>query len=117
MYNKSENIGQLRHRVQFERPVYTVNDFGERAKTFQLQDATWAHIEYKTDTSDERVDAQRITSQVYAVVRCRYNSEINARWRMRHDDARFNILSILPDAKRQYMTLECIMDEPRNPSA
>jgi len=116
MYNKRENIGQMRHRVQFEKAVYTANDFGERSKSYELQSAVWAHIEYKTSTSGESVEAQRIVSQLYAIVRCRYDRDVTADWRLRHKEARFNIVSVLPDAKRQYMELECIMDEPRDVS-
>ena len=112
MYNKKENIGRMRHRVQFLKPTYTPNDYGEKEKTYTPQAETWAHIEYKESGSDESGEASRITSRINCLVTIRFNSEINAEWRMTHNNEQFNIRTVLPDAKQMYMRLECEIDEP-----
>lgn len=112
MYNKNENIGQMRHRVQFLKPTYTLNSFGEKVKGYTAQPETWAHIAYSSQSSDEQEDAQRITSRVYCLVTIRFNSEVNAEWRMIHRNEQFNIKSVLPDEKMKYMRIECEIDEP-----
>lgn len=112
MYNKREQAGKMRHRVQFWEPVYTPNDFGEKEKTYTAQDPVWANVEFRTSGSDEDEEAQRITSRVSCRVTIRFNSEINAEWRMVHKNEEFNILTVLPDAKRHYTLLECEIDKP-----
>lgn len=112
MYNKNENIGQMRHRVQFLKPVYTSNAYGEREKTYAAQAETWASIEYRSQGSSEEVDAQRIASRVDCRVTIRFNSEINAEWRMVYGNQKFNVRTVLPDAKKMFMLLECEIDEP-----
>lgn len=102
----------MRHRVQFLKPTYTENDFGEKEKTYTPQAATWAHIEYKESGSGESGDASRITSVVNCLVTIRFNSEINAEWRMTHNNEQFNIRTVLLDTKQMYMRLECEIDEP-----
>jgi SPP1 family predicted phage head-tail adaptor len=111
-FRKKEAIGRMRHRVQFLKPTYTLNSFGEKVKTYTAQDVVWAHIEYTTSLSDESVEAQRILARVNCRVTIRFNSEINAEWRMLHNNEKFEIRSVLPDAKQMYMLLECEIDEP-----
>jgi len=111
-FRKKETVGRLRHRVQFWQPIYTANAYGEQEKSYTALDPVWANVEYLPSGSGEDSEAQRITSMVNCRVIIRFNSLINAEWRMVHNNEQFNVLTVLPDAKQQYMMLECVIDEP-----
>jgi SPP1 family predicted phage head-tail adaptor len=114
MYNKGENIGKLNKRVVLEQYLTASDDYNAETKVWVSSDPIWASIEYTTARSDEDAIAQRIVSRLYALIVMRYRRDVYPNFRVKHEDARFNILSILPDDKRKYMRLECVMDEPRS---
>jgi len=111
-FNKNETIGALNQRVQFWKPLYTQNEYGEPVKSYQAQDPVWANVDYKTTNSSEYVKDTRVTAQTNVQVFIRFNKEINNEWRVVHKGVECNIISVLPDQKRRYMLLECLMDEP-----
>jgi SPP1 family predicted phage head-tail adaptor len=114
MYNKGENIGKLNKRVTIEEYTTARDDYNAEVRTWTTSGPYWAGIEYTTARSDEEAIAQRIASRVYALVTMRYRSSIRPEMKLVHDNERFNILTILPDNKKQYMRLECVLDEPRS---
>ena len=111
-FNRKEAIGRLKHRVQFWRPMYTVNEFGEREKSYTAQDPVWANVEYKTTNSNEYVKDTRLTSLTNVQILIRHNPDINAEWRVVHKGVQMNIASVLVGQKETYTLLECIIDEP-----
>lgn len=110
-FNRNEAIGRMRDRVELLEPTYTQNDFGEREKSFTPH-TVWAHMDFKTTNSNEYVIGTRITSETNCQITIRFRADVTADWRVRRGSEEFNIVSVLPDAKRKYCLLECVLDKP-----
>jgi SPP1 family predicted phage head-tail adaptor len=111
-FRNNEMIGRMRDRVNLLEPVYAKNAYGEDSKSYTAQPAVWAHMDFKTTNSNEYVTGTRITSEANCQITIRFNPAVTADWRVRHNQEEFNIISVLPDAKRNYCLLECILDKP-----
>lgn len=111
MAKSRERIGPMRHRVKLMKPTFTTDDYGEPVATTWTEYAErWARWEFRELRSDEREDVNRLTTQVYARVQMRYDNQVTAEWRAIFDGKEYDILTVLPDEKREYMLVECEYD-------
>lgn len=107
---KNERIGQMRHRVELVKPEFTRDDYGAQVKHWVGAGYKWAQIEFKEGASDEKNDVNRLTSIVAIRVRLRFDALIQPTWRLVHYGKSYDVLTVLPDAMRHYMILECEHD-------
>lgn len=108
----AERIGQLRHRAKLMKPTFTRDAFGGTNASYTEYAEIWCDFEFRELRSDERDDVNRVASKVYARVRARYNSVVNALWRVIYEGIEYDVLTVMPtDPLRQYMMLECERDD------
>ncbi len=110
MYSKTERIGRMRHQVYFLTPTPARGDFGEQTSTWALGSAVFADVEYKEAGSSEEERASRKQPFTQIRVTMRYSATVTERMRLKVDGSEFDIISVLPDAKRQYMVIEAEKD-------
>lgn len=70
------NIGSLDRRIEIQGASDTVNDYGERTKTWVKLTNIWAAIERK-DSATERNSGEQIISLQSIVFIVRYSSTVN----------------------------------------
>jgi len=68
------NIGQLRHRVTFQRAVVIPNELGEPETDWADIVTTWARVE--AVAGKERFSAMQIQADVDYRITCRYQSAL-----------------------------------------
>jgi len=111
MAKMKERIGKMRHRVTLLKPYFNRDEYGDQVvQSLDRYADRWAWVEFRELRSDEKEDVNRLTSFVYARVTVRFDEAINARWRLVHKGKSYDILTVLPDEKEQYMLLECEHD-------
>lgn len=112
-YLKNERIGRMRHRVRYMKPLVGRGDYGQELRTWITSSEVWANIEYTESGSDENEVASRKQSFIRARITTRYRSTVYPKMRIKADSQEFAVISVLPDAKRQYMVIEAMVDGPR----
>lgn len=112
-YNKRERIGQLRQRILLEKYTVTQDAFGGEVRAWVEVGPLWASIEYNATRGGEREVSDRLTALVHATIRIRYREDVDESMRVLHRKERYQIARLMPDPKRQYIDLSCIIDEPR----
>ena len=96
--------GQLRHRVQLQSRVDTVDALGQPSTSWLTTSTVWADVRYLTGLGALKAGAD--TSVGKCTIRMRY-APVNAAQRVVYGDETFTILSVLPDGKRAYVDLVC----------
>lgn len=113
MYNRSENIGQLRHAVKIYKPVKGRNsNTGGQINTWVQDAEVLAAYDFRT-VSDEKEQAGRDSFQTAVNFRIRYRTVSNE-MRIIMNDVEYEILSVLPDTMKQFITLETKQVNPKN---
>lgn len=102
--------GNLRYLVAFESPVSQSNPGGKiRATVWHKEFEIWASVTYMAGT--EPVIAQRligIQPVKLSVRRSQSTERIQSSWRgITRDGKVFNLKSVTPDNKRQYIDIIC----------
>lgn len=110
MAKMKERIGLMRHRVTLMQPTFSQNDFGEKVPAWVEYGERWARFEFRELRSDEKEDGNRLTSFVYARLQMRLDENITAQWRLKYNGEEYDILTIIPYEKGQYMLVECERD-------
>lgn len=105
-------IGAMRHEMQLLTPVTSVDSSGAEVITWNSSNSIWCQIEYLKSGSDENNVGQRIHAFTNILIRLRYDSTVTTKMRVNADGFEWNIKSILPDHRREFMTLECEQDKP-----
>ena len=103
---KADTVGTMRHRVKVYAYSISRNVAGEEVLTWSEKREVWAAVQYLEAGSDEETQAGRQTARTAAKVRMRYRMDLNEKMRLVFDYKGWDIRSIIPDAHRQYMTLE-----------
>lgn len=99
-------IGQLRERVTFERPAIGSDGAGGGALAWLPVDTNptvWARVE--AQAGSEPVEAQTREGHVTWRVTLRRRDDIVTDWRLVWRGAVFDILGVLPDERRAYVTI------------
>lgn len=95
--------GELRHRIQVDRPVSMQDDTGDEVTEFEPAGTVWGSIEPLRGR--ERLQAgTQITATMDTRIKLRWSpfiDGINAEWRLRHQDIIYNIESIAHIEMRQ----------------
>lgn len=96
--------GSLRHRIDLQSRVDSVDDIGQPSTTWATTALLWGDVRYVSGLSAIKSGAD--TSVVKASIRVRHGS-FNAGQRVLHDGKVFDIQAVLPDGKREFVDLVC----------
>ncbi len=99
-------IGRLRERIGFERPLLGADGAGGGSLAWAALDAqpmVWARVEAVTGTEPVAAD-QRQAEVIYRIT-LRRRWDLTAACRVTWRGQVLDILAILPDERRAYMTL------------
>ena len=103
---KSDNVGDMRHRVSIRTFTTTRNAAGEELRTWSELAAVWAAAEHKTGGSSEVEQAAQTTAKISVVFRIRYRTDINEKMVIVWNSKAWNIRSLLPDYDMTYLIIE-----------
>ena len=98
--------GQLRHRVILQTRVATVDDIGQPSTSWLTTATVWADVRYLSGLSTIKSGAD--VSLVKCSIRTRYRA-VNAGQRIVYGNEVFEIEAVLPDGKREYVDLVCVV--------
>ena len=102
--------GQFRNRITYQRLVNSHDAFGGPLEEWEDVRKSWCSIEGVTGR--EKFKGDQNISEMQFRLRCRYASDVESlTWRVKTSDGKlWNIVSIQPDNKRQYMLLYCFLN-------
>lgn len=98
--------GQLRHRVILQSQVATVDALGQPSTSWLTTSTLWADIRYLSGLSAIKSGAD--VSQGKVSIRVRHTA-VNAGQRVAYGNEVFYIEAVLPDGKRQWVDLVCVV--------
>ena len=99
--------GLLRDSIVVQQQTTTVDDVGQRADSWSTVATVWADVRHKTGL--EAIKAGSDVSTVSVSIRIRYRADIAAGMRVSHRSAVYDIEAVLPDARREFVDLACIL--------
>lgn len=100
------SAGLLRHRVTLQQPINIQDpDTGENTVTWLTVGHPWAQV--VPSSGREFITAQAEQSEVRGRIVIRWNSFIDATFRVIHESRAHNIIAVLPDpvSGREFQTL------------
>jgi len=103
-------IGDLRHRITFEKEVKVPDGYKGHDVTWQAVCTVWASVEPLTGR--EYFYAHQIKAEVSHKIKMRYNEKINTEMRIRHKDRYLSIDSII-DVKEKREIQEIFAKEEK----
>lgn len=103
-------IGDLRHRITFQKPLKTPDDYKGHEVNWQDVVTVWASIEPLTGR--EYFYAHQIKNEVSHRVRIRYRRNITEEMRIKHGERILKIESIV-DLKERHQFLEILAKEEK----
>lgn len=103
-------IGDLRHRITFQQPLKTLDDY--KGHTLKWQDVLTAWASVEPLTGREYFYAHQIKNEVSHRVRIRYRKDINEEMRIKHGYRYFEIESVI-DLKERHQFLEILCREEK----
>jgi SPP1 family predicted phage head-tail adaptor len=98
--------GLLRHRVTLQSRVDTVDDIGQPSTSWLTTATLWADVRYLSGLSAIKSAAEVSINKVSIRLR---NRTIDAAQRIVYADEVFDIQAVLPDGKRQWVDLVCVV--------
>lgn len=102
-------IGKLRHRITFRHFLQGRDPAsGGEIQTMIESDPVWALVDHKPIGSTERIEADKMTALTAANITLRYKSGITTEMRVVFDGLEYKIISVLPEAKKCWLTLETV---------
>lgn len=102
-------IGNLRHRIKFLQPLTgTDTKTGAEIRTIIESDEVWAEATFKEVKSDERMEADQVVPMTAVNFVVRYKQGITEKMEILYDGLKYKILSVLPDAKECWLTIETV---------
>lgn len=113
MFNNSERIGKMRHRVKILSYTTTKDAFGAEVKTWTLSGELFAHVEQRAAGSTEKIVADRVTSLTTTTVTFRKRA-VTAADKIIWGTKVLGIVNVLEDEKGVFNILECKVEEPSN---
>jgi SPP1 family predicted phage head-tail adaptor len=104
----SDTIGRMRHRIEIIQLIQGIDsDFGGETLTTSSTLATvWASWEAKEVGSGEIVNAGQKDLVQSVVFKIRYRSDVKTDMLIKYENVYYDILSLLPDSHRTYLTIE-----------
>lgn len=96
--------GQLRHRVDLQSRVNTVDSIGQPSTSWQSVAYLWGDVRYLSGLSAIKSGADTSTNKVS--IRLRHGT-FDAGQRIVCGDEIFDIKAVLPDGKKQWVDLVC----------
>ena len=96
--------GLLRHRVELQSRVNTVDDIGQPSTSWLTTATLWADVRYLSGLSAIKSGADVSQSKVSIRVR---HTTVNAGQRIVYGDEVFDIQTVLPDGKKSYVDCVC----------
>ncbi len=96
----------LRHRIDLQSLVDSVDEIGQPSTTWTSTAFLWGDVRYLTGLSAIKAGADTSTSRVS--IRVRHGS-FNAGQRIVYGNEVFDIQAVLPDGKREYVDLVCVV--------
>jgi len=96
--------GALRHRVDLQTRVDSVDEIGQPSTTWTSTAFLWGDVRYLTGLSAIKAGADTSTSKVS--IRLRHGT-FNAGQRVVYGDEIFYVKAVLPDGKKTYVDLLC----------
>lgn len=97
--------GTLRHRVQLQRRAPGRDAAGQPTTTWESVATVWADVRHQGGL--ETIKAGAATSVVQASIRIRHRAGVDSGMRALHGARTYNILAVLPDARRESIDLAC----------
>lgn len=103
-----DQVGAMRHRIQIiDLTKSTESDYGGETLTGSPTTATvWASYEAKQGGSGEQVESGQKDQVQSVLFRIRYRSDLNTKMLIFYENLYYDILSLLPDSHRAYLTIE-----------
>ena len=103
-------IGDLRHRITFEGPVKTKDEYLSEIIVWQDVVTVWASVEPLTGR--EYFYAHQIKNEVSHRVRVRYRTDIDVSMRINHLGRYFKIESMIDkEEKHEFLEILCIEEK------
>ena len=103
-------IGDLRHRVTFQKPVKTPDGYAGNTVAWQDVVTVWAQIEPLSGR--EYFFAHQIKNEVSHRVRVRYRTDVNEKMRIKHGERHFKIESMIDMMeRREYLEIRCMEEK------
>lgn len=99
-------IGKLDKRVTLQQPAAGVDEIGQPLTSWDDVAELWADVRYQSGLSAIKAGADVSLSKVR--IRLRHRA-VNAGQRILHDGTVFAIQAVLPDARRAYVDLVCLV--------
>jgi len=103
-------IGEMRHRITFQRPIKTPDGHKGHTVSWQVLVTVWASIEPLSGR--EYFYSHQIKAEVTHRVKIRYREDITTKMRIKHGDRVLAIESIL-DLKERRQILEILCREEK----
>ena len=100
------SAGQLRHRVDLQQRVDTVDALGQPSTTWESVAFLWGDVRYLTGVSAIKAGADTSASKVS--IRLRHGT-FNAGQRIVYGNEIFDVQAVLPDGKREFVDLVCVV--------
>jgi SPP1 family predicted phage head-tail adaptor len=96
-------IGAMRERVVVQSMTETVSSEGEPVKTWADFVTLWASVDFVTGRELEAM--AKVNTSVGYRVKVRYRTDLSETMRLSWRSELLNIHAILPESKKDYMTL------------
>jgi len=103
-------IGDLRHRITFERPVKVPDGYKGNVVTWQAVCVVWASVEPLSGR--EYFYAHQVKAEVSHRIRIRYNEKVTTEMRIKHRNRYLEIESII-DLKERREVQEILAREEK----
>jgi len=107
---KKIEIGDMRHRITFQKPVETPDEHKGHTVSWQDMITAWASVEPLSGR--EYFYAHQIQAEVTHRVKTRYRQDITVKMRIKHRDRVLEIESII-DLKERHQILEILCREEK----
>jgi len=103
-------IGDLRHRITFQKPIETEDEYLSKTTVWQDVVTVWASVEPLTGR--EYFYAHQIKNEVSHRVRIRYRTDVNEKMRIKHLERYFKIESMIDMRERhEFLEILCVEEK------
>lgn len=106
-------IGRMRHRLAFRTFTESQGADGSLSRTWTTQAEQWGEIEFTTGQSGEEYEGEQLVHKMKMILHVRYRNDIRPTHRVLHEGLEYDILSVLPSPKQEYLRVEAIQVEPQ----
>ena len=96
-------VGDMRHRVTFQREARADDAYGGGATPWQDVATVFAAVD--ASIGKESVAGQQVQASLTYQIRLRHRADITAAMRIAWDGKLLNIRMILPDARKEFMRI------------